>query len=194
MKDKIALASQIIDALKRSKCFTAVTLTGSLASESADQYSDIDIIIENHSHSSYNVLSAIEIIGKEYLPLFYDFARSLLPDCIVTLYQKDQPLFNFVDISCTHNDSFPATTKSEVAQNRLHHQIKLWVCNAKYYLLNDLAKQNIDLQYNRIFPGDTHKSVREKLLAVFAAEIADKSELNALLKNEIQKIADKITE
>lgn len=194
MNDKIILASRLIDTLNRSKRFTAVTLTGSLASESADQYSDIDIIIENNSFSSYkNVLAATEIISKEYPLLFHDFARSLLPDCIVTLYLKDHPLFSTIDIACTHNGNFPAIQKSEVAQNRLHHQIKLWVCNAKYYLRNDLARQNIDMQYNRIFPADSHKSVREKLLAVYTAEIADKSELEVLLKEKIKNIADKIT-
>jgi len=50
------------------------------------------------------------------------------------------------------------------------------------------------MQYNRFFPPDSHKSIREKLLAVFSAEIAYKSELDALLKNEIKNIADKITE
>lgn len=193
MKDKIALASRLIDTLNRSKRFTSVTLTGSLTNDCADQYSDIDIIIENHRYSSYNnVLAAIEIISKEYPLLFHDFARSLLPDCIATLYLKDQPLFSTIDIACTHNDSFPATTKSEVVQNRLHHQIKLWVCNAKYYLRNDLARQNIDMQYNRLFPADTHKSVREKILAVYEAELTDSVELDTLLSNEIQYIADKI--
>jgi len=193
MSDKITLASQLIDTLNQSNRFTTVTLTGSLANGKADKYSDIDIIIENHNYSSYdNVLAAIEIINSAYPIFFQDFARSLLPDCIVTLYLKDKPLFNTIDITCAHNENFPSPARSEIIHNHLYHQIKLWVCNAKYYLRNDLAKQNIDIQYNRIFQPDTHKSVREKLLAIYEAEIADGLELYTLLSNEIQYIADKI--
>jgi len=193
MSDKITLASQLIDTLSQSRRFSTVTLTGSLANGREDKYSDIDIIIENNNYSSYdNVLAAIEIINSTYPIFFQDFARSLLPDCIVTLYLKDKPLFNTIDIACTHNEKYPGTTRSEIIPNHLYHQIKLWVCNAKYYLRNDLAKQNINMQYNRFFPSDTHKSVREKLLAVYEAEIADRLELDTLLSNEIQYIADKI--
>ena len=151
--DQKQIAHKVVDLLSRTHEFSSVSLGGSLATNTHDSMSDIDILIESEHRSDIdNVLLASQMLGKEFETTLSDWAGSLLPEkCLMSLFIAGVPLFWWIDLGCMHSPRFPPTMRQDLPVNTNDHVAKLWVMNAKYYLRHDTAKLRLDHLYRRLF-------------------------------------------
>ena len=125
------------------------TIYGSVANNTCDDYSDIDIELDvSGCDNSLFVLKVPEILGRLYPVIFFDYAPSLMPDNYVVsnAISSDNP-FLMVDIKCVATPHFTTVSKSDFPYDRVDHTLKVFVANLKHSIrgvdcFNDIARMH----------------------------------------------------
>jgi len=131
---RIELTNQLIPILKSHDKVKDVYLKGSIANGQMDEYSNIDIVVDVSGYDNGKFAQKLPEIIKNHFPLlFYDWAPSLLPESYVqSFFLSGTSPFAFVDIECKASPHIHSVT--QVTNDYLGHNIKLWIQIAKYHL------------------------------------------------------------
>lgn len=149
-----------IDGVKSAK------LCGSVANDSFDKYSDIDIEIDvSGSDNSVFMTKIIDIMNKEYPVVYYDYAPSLFPQkYIVSLAISNENPFMIVDINCIASPHYSTIKKNDISLDKFTHTLKVFVANLKHYKRGQDCYQDIIRMYNRIYGESQTKLGEEDML------------------------------
>ena len=141
---------------------------GSIANNSYDEYSDIDIELDlSGSNNGIFLTKAAELLNNVYPVIYSDYAPSLLPDMyVVSCAISAENPFLIVDIKCSANPHIKSITKEDIINDKYAHILKLWVANTKHYLRGCDCKSDIKRMYQRLF-GDTNLTEKQMLCDVF---------------------------
>lgn len=134
MDDRLEFAQEVIRYLSKDEKVSEVCLKGSLADDTFDEYSDIDISVDVSGHDNgVYAINLPDFLSEKYNISFYDWNPSLLPNKYVLTFAFNKlPVFWLVDIECTAIPHVPSVPW--VSVEMAPHLLKLWVANAKYYL------------------------------------------------------------
>ncbi|NOR45654.1 MAG: hypothetical protein GQ534_08730 [Candidatus Delongbacteria bacterium] len=186
-------AFKIIELLKTTD-IKQIKLVGSLSENNFDEYSDIDIELNDNKQSPVeNINIALNSISKKYDILFSDWAKSLLPDkYVLSVFLKQKNIFRFIDLTCFKDANFSDTTRDQLPQDKIYHIFKLWICNAKQEIRNRHDRNFIDLLFVKLFINNDSISNKTKFEKVLDW-LHTNSDNNYLLK-ECDRIMDKIND
>ena len=135
LRDK---ANMIISVLKEIPVVKKCDIYGSLATNTHDDLSDIDIEIDVSGHDNGQFMLELVDLLKGKLSIYYsDYAPSLIPDkYIVSIaIDKNNP-FLIVDLCCSAEPHCTTVTKQQVIgkNDKYTHMLKLWTANLKHYV------------------------------------------------------------
>jgi hypothetical protein len=149
-----ALAQRVLAALVGEPAVRSAILRGSLATGTANEFSDIDVAVDVSGADNGHFATRIPtLLGRHFPVLFSDWAPSLLPKKYVqTCFLNDAPIFWNVDIECVATPHVPSLTHVTVEPH--DHLLKLWVLDAKYLLRGAAAAEpNIRRLAARVLPA-----------------------------------------
>lgn len=134
LKIKAAEITAILDEITEIK---HCAIYGSLATDTYDDLSDIDINIDvSGSDNGQFMIRLVEMLAKKLRIYYYDYAPSLIPDkYIVSVAIDEYNPFLIVDLQCSAQPHCTTVTKQQVIQmnNEFSHMLKLWTANLKHY-------------------------------------------------------------
>ncbi|MGL6173312.1 MAG: hypothetical protein ACRC1P_01700 [Cellulosilyticaceae bacterium] len=145
MTEKIRFANEIREYLLLQEGINSCTLCGSIANNSYDQYSDIDMEIDVSGYDNSQFVKEIPVLlSKQYSIIFCDYAPSLMPEAYVisVAVDADNP-FLFIDIKCVATPHLKTLSKKDFINDPFEHILKLWVINLKHWLRNQDCKKDI---------------------------------------------------
>lgn len=131
-------ADEIIAILNEIPVVKKCTIYGSLASNTHDELSDIDIEVDVSGYDNGKFMLELTDLLKDKLSIYYsDYAPSLIPDkYIVSIaVDKDNP-FLIIDFCCIAEPHCTTVTKQQVLEKneKYAHMLKLWTANLKHYV------------------------------------------------------------
>jgi predicted nucleotidyltransferase len=132
--NRMELANEIMEMLRKTPEVKDVFLRGSLAEDKMDEFSDIDIGIDvsGEDNGAFAAEKLPNLINQHFSVIFSDWAPSLLPKKYVQSYfLKGTSPFWFVDIECIATPHFPSVLN--VKNDEIGHLIKLWIQTTKYH-------------------------------------------------------------
>ena len=135
LRDK---ADEIITVLNEIPVVQKCTVYGSLATDTYDELSDIDIKIDVSGYDNGQfMLELVELLRDKMQIYYFDYAPSLVPDqYIVSIaIDKNNP-FLIVDLCCSAEPHCTTVTKQQVIgkNDKYTHMLKLWTANLKHYV------------------------------------------------------------
>ena len=120
---------------------------GSIAKETYDELSDIDIEIDVSGMDNGLFMLDITELLKDKLDIYYaDYAPSLVPDkYIVSLAIDKENPFLILDLCIVANPHCTTVTKEEVLDKneKYTHILKLWTANLKHYVRGNECYEDI---------------------------------------------------
>jgi len=131
-------ANMIISVLKEIPVVKKCDIYGSLATNTQDDLSDIDIEIDVSGYDNGQfMLELVELLEGKLSIYYSDYAPSLIPDkYIVSIaIDKNNP-FLIVDLCCSAEPHCTTVTKQQVIgkNEKYTHMLKLWTANLKHYV------------------------------------------------------------
>ena len=131
-------ANMIIAVLKEIPVVKKCDIYGSLATNTQDDLSDIDIEIDVSGYDNGQfMLELVELLEGKLSIYYSDYAPSLIPDkYIVSIaIDKNNP-FLIVDLCCSAEPHCTTVTKQQVIgkNEKYTHMLKLWTANLKHYV------------------------------------------------------------
>lgn len=135
LRDK---ADEIIAVLSEVSIVHKCTIYGSLATDTHDELSDIDIEIDVSGYDNGQfMIELVEMLRDKLDIYYYDYAPSLVPEqYIVSIaIDKDNP-FLIVDLCCCGYPHCTTVTKQqEMGKNKKYsHILKVWTANLKHWV------------------------------------------------------------
>jgi predicted nucleotidyltransferase len=161
------IAAEVMERLSIQLPGAAVSLRGSLASGNVDEYSDIDIGVEDTTRTDQvAAASVIQCMHDSCDVVFYDWAKSLLPnECVITFFLGNLPLHWNIDIEITVPRSNRLLSSEAITYKQPDHLLKLWVIVGKHLVRNSIGhREEIDGLCRKILGADvTSKSSVQKM-------------------------------
>lgn len=160
-------AQEIIRYLYTLPNVKACRLYGSLAGNTFDAYSDIDIELDvSGADNGQYLLRLPALVGKHFPVVFYDYSPSLAPEkYVVSIATDSQNPFQIIDIACTarpHCKSVSADTLR--AQNDPYaHILKLFTANLKHFLRGKNVCADVQRMHQKIFGAPSLTDEKEML-------------------------------
>lgn len=132
------IANGIITLLNEIPVVKKCDIYGSLATNTHDDLSDIDIEIDVSGYDNGQfMLELVELLEGKLSIYYSDYAPSLIPDkYIVSIaIDKNNP-FLIVDLCCSAEPHCTTVTKQQVIgkNEKYTHMLKLWTANLKHYV------------------------------------------------------------
>ena len=145
------------------------TLYGSIAENTFDELSDIDIEIDVSGYDNGEFMLKITELVKGKLDIYYaDYAPSLVPEkYIVSLaIDKNNP-FLILDLCCTANPHCTTVTKEQVMgkNDNYAHLIKLFTANLKHFIRGNECYEDILKMAKKITAEGAEDKGEAELLA-----------------------------
>ncbi len=140
-------ADEIITVLNEIPVVQKCTVYGSLATNTHDKLSDIDIEIDVSGYDNGKFMIDIVEMLRDKLHIYYfDYAPSLVPDqYIVSIaIDKDNP-FLIVDLCCCAEPHCITVTKQQVLgkNEKYSHILKVWTANLKHFVRGSECYEDI---------------------------------------------------
>lgn len=135
LRDK---ADEIISVLNEVPAIKKCSIYGSLATDTYDELSDIDIEIDVSGYDNGQfMIELVEMLSDKLDIYYYDYAPSLVPEqYIVSIaIDKDNP-FLIVDLCCYADPHCTTVTKQQVLgkNEKYSHILKVWTANLKHWV------------------------------------------------------------
>ena len=131
-------ANEIIAFLNEIPVVRKCSIYGSLATDTYDELSDIDIEIDVSGYDNGQFMLELVELLKGKLTIYYsDYAPSLIPErYIVSIAIDEKNPFLMVDLCCCAKPHCTAVTKQQASEknNKYTHILKLWTANLKHYV------------------------------------------------------------
>ena len=145
------------------------TIYGSIASNSYDAYSDIDIAVDvSGSDNSIFARNVPELLGGLYPVIFFDYAPSLMPESyVVSIAISAENPFRMVDIKCTATLHFTTLSRADFPMNRADHTLKLFIASLKHMLRAVYCAADITRMHKRVCGVSDTNDPKEMMENVF---------------------------
>lgn len=131
-------ANEIIAFLNEIPMVRKCSIYGSLATNTYDELSDIDIEIDVSGYDNGQfMLELVELLKGKFRIFYSDYAPSLIPDrYIVSIAIDEKNPFLMVDLCCSAEPHCTTVTKQQVSEknDKYTHILKLWTTNLKHYV------------------------------------------------------------
>lgn len=133
------LIDEICSQLKTFDFVTDVQQIGSRQECHADEYSDVDLVVNIQDITpDIALLKITGFMEKAYSPLWIDYANSLMPEkFLVSMFIDCENPFCFFDIGIYNNQAI-SYDQRKFENDEWVHLAKLWIMNFKYYLRKDV--------------------------------------------------------
>jgi len=130
------LTEQLIGHLKGLDFITRIDVVGSRVEQTADVYSDVDLLLTiNDIPPDIALYKLTESVKAKFQPVWYDFANSLMPDkFLVSAFIGGDNPFAFYDVGILNSDKELIYDKTMFENDYWIHLTKLWVMNYKYMM------------------------------------------------------------
>lgn len=140
-------ANEIIAILNEIPFVKKCTIYGSLANNTHDELSDIDIEVDVSGYDNGQFMLELVDLLKDKISIYYsDYAPSLIPDKYIVSFaiDKDNP-FLIIDLCCIAEPHCTTVTKQQaISKNEKYsHILKLWTANLKHYVRGVECYDNI---------------------------------------------------
>lgn len=131
-------AEELMAILTEFPMVKSCTIYGSLAKNTHDELSDIDIELDVSGYDNgLFMLEHVDLL-KDKLTIYYsDYAPSLVPEkYIVSIAIDETNPFLIVDLCCCATPHCTTITKQQMVEknNKFSHTLKLWTANLKHYV------------------------------------------------------------
>ncbi|MDO5478717.1 MAG: nucleotidyltransferase domain-containing protein [Clostridia bacterium] len=161
-------ASEIMALLNDIPGVKKCNLYGSVAKDTYDELSDIDIEIDVSGIDNGLFMLDVTELLKDKMDIYYaDYAPSLAPDkYIVSLaIDKDNP-FLILDLCIVANPHCTTVTKEDVMgkNEKYTHILKLWTANLKHYVRGNECLKDILKMAKKIGTEDAESKSKDELL------------------------------
>ncbi len=131
-------ANDIITFLNEIPMVRKCSIYGSLATNTYDELSDIDIEIDVSGYDNGQfMLELVELLKGKCSIYYSDYAPSLIPDrYIVSIAIDKENPFLIVDLCCSAEPHCTTVTKKQASEknDKYTHMLKLWTANLKHYV------------------------------------------------------------
>ena len=165
-------AEEIMAVLNDIPVVKKCTLYGSLAGDTYDELSDIDIEVDVSGYDNGQFMMELAELLKNRFNIYYsDHAPSLIPDkyIVSVAIDKENP-FLIVDLCCCAEPHCTTVTKQQIMKknDKYSHMLKLWTANLKHYVrgndcYNDIVKMANKISVNEIDSKDEGEILHEVL-------------------------------
>jgi len=169
LRDK---ANEIITFLNEIPMVRKCSIYGSLAANTYDELSDIDIEIDVSGYDNGQfMLELVELLKGKFRIFYSDYAPSLIPDkYIVSIAIDEKNPFLIVDLCCSAKPHCTTVTKQQAYEknHKYTHILKLWTANLKHYVrggecYNDIVRMGQKLGLEDVETKDEAEILRETL-------------------------------
>lgn len=131
-------ADEIIAFLNKIPVVRKCSIYGSLATNTYDELSDIDIEIDVSGYDNGQfTLELVDALKGKFSIYYSDYAPSLIPErYIVSIAIDEKNPFLIVDLCCCAKLHCTTVTKQQASEknNKYTHILKLWTANLKHYV------------------------------------------------------------
>ena len=131
-------ADEIIAFLNKIPVVRKCSIYGSLATNTYDELSDIDIEIDVSGYDNGQfTLELVDALKGKFSIYYSDYAPSLIPErYIVSIAIDEKNPFLIVDLCCCAKPHCTTVTKQQASEknNKYTHILKLWTANLKHYV------------------------------------------------------------
>ena len=164
-------------------------LYGSIAKDTYDELSDIDIEIDVSGMDNGLFMLDITELLKDKMDIYYaDYAPSLVPDkYIVSLAIDKENPFLILDLCIVANPHCTTVTKEEVMgkNEKYTHILKLWTANLKHYVRGNECYKDILKMAKKIGIEEADSKNEAKLLreSLHYLETNAPGELSEFIRN-----------
>jgi hypothetical protein len=162
------IANDLCNYLNTIEEIKSCKIYGSIAEDNFDKYSDIDIEIDVSGYDNSIFLTRIpEIINEKYPIIYYDYARSLMPNqYIVSMAISKNNPFLIVDTKCIANPHMITLRKeNNFINSKTTHILKLFIANYKHYIRGDNCDGDIIRMYKNIYTKE--ESTKDMLIITY---------------------------
>ena len=137
-------------------------LYGSIANNTEDELSDIDIKVDVSGYDNGKFMLEVPHLIKN---IYYDFAPSLIPNAYIVsnAISVDNP-FALVDIMCVADPHCTTVLKEHAVNDIFTHTLKLWVMNLKHHVRGYECYNDINRMAKRLRIKDTDTKGKDELL------------------------------
>jgi len=159
-------ANTCMEILRSLPMVKSCALYGSIANNTDDELSDIDIQVDVSGYDNGKfMLEVPHLIKKKLNIIYYDFAPSLIPDIYIVsnVISVDNP-FALVDIMCVADPHCTTVLKEHAVNDILTHTLKVWVINFKHYVRGYECYDDIHRMAKRLGIKFTDSKSEEALL------------------------------
>ena len=140
-------ANEIITFLNEIPTVRKSSIYGSLATNTYDELSDIDIEIDVSGYDNGQfMLELVELLKGKCSIYYSDYAPSLIPDrYIVSIAIDEKNPFLLVDLCCSAEPHCTTVTKQQASEknDKYTHILKLWTANLKHYVRGNECHDDI---------------------------------------------------
>ncbi|MBQ9767702.1 MAG: hypothetical protein IJW37_06335 [Lachnospiraceae bacterium] len=140
-------ADELMEILTDLPMVKSCKIYGSLATNTHDELSDIDIELDVSGCDNGQFMLELTDLLKDKLTVYYsDYAPSLVPEkYIVSIAIDETNPFLIVDLCCSATPHCTSVTKQQVREknHNFSHMLKLWTANLKHYVRGTECRQDI---------------------------------------------------
>ncbi len=148
-----SLAEELVGILNDVDIVTDAGIRGSVSRPDADRYTDIDLFVSSEIVNDRDLIDRISrTVGSYYDLLFFDWAKSLLPQTrVISYYIDNLPIYWNIDIEYIIPEELKTITKDEIAYQMNEHYLKLWCLTLKHiHRKNKLYLEEVPRLFRRV--------------------------------------------
>jgi len=161
-------ANNIITFLNEIPVVRECSIYGSLATNTYDELSDIDIEIDVSGYDNGQfMLELVELLKGKFSIYYSDYAPSLIPDrYIVSIAIDKENPFLIVDLCCSAESHCTTVTKQQASEknDKYTHILKLWTANLKHYVRGNECYDDIVRMGQKIAVEDIDTKDEDEIL------------------------------
>jgi Predicted nucleotidyltransferases len=159
-------ANTCMEILRSLPMVKSCALYGSIANNTEDELSDIDIQVDVFGYDNGKFMLEVPyLINKKLNIVYYDFAPSLIPNIYIVsnAISVDNP-FALVDIMCVADPHCTTVLKDHAVNDIFTHTLKIWVINLKHHVRGYECHDAISRMAKRLGIKDTYSKSKKELL------------------------------
>ena len=164
------LSKKCLDIIKSLPQVKSCELYGSIANNTEDELSDIDIKVDVSGYDNGKfMLEVSKLIQNKLHVVYYDFAPSLAPNSyIVSIAISSENPFAILDLNCVATPHCQTVLKEHIVNDVYSHTLKVWVANLKHYArgfecYSDIARMAKRLKIQGIYSKDEKELLEDVL-------------------------------
>jgi predicted nucleotidyltransferase len=172
MAEREIICVNTLNFLKALPEVKSCTLHGSLASNSSDEYSDIDLRVDvSGCDNGKFMLQLPDLLSKVFDIGYFAYAPKFVPDLyLITIFFVGSFIFHFVDIECLATPHFASVTREELVNSPAKENVvfKMALLELKSYFRRKAFSPTIERLFKMVAKTEASiASEKGRLVAIF---------------------------